>query len=124
MTDIAPYASRRRQRVMNSVLTSRRSGIMGSSAELPVRFLPADHLLAVGVERIVDDPLCGVVLVIVLEAEMSKPLGDGFEARGFGLIPERVVGVGAVDDLREQHERRISIELVLLHECVERAFLA
>ena len=33
--------------------------------------------------------------------------GDRFEARTFGLMVERVVGVSSVDDAAEQHERRV-----------------
>src|SRR6202022_3610711 len=69
-----------------------------STHELSVRLAALHHFLAVGIEAAIDDPFRGVVLVIVLEAEMPEAFGDGFEAGTFRLMIERVVGVGAVDD--------------------------
>ena len=55
---------------------------------------------------------------------MPEALGDGLKARPFGPMIERVVGIGAVHDPAKQHERRISRELVLLQDRLERAFLS
>src|ERR1700757_5377284 len=85
-----------------------------SIGELTGRLSAFHHLAAIFVERVVDDPLGGVLLEIVLVAEMPKPFGDGFEAGSLGLAIKRVVGVGAVDDPPEQHKRRIARQLVLL----------
>src|SRR5678816_3853505 len=56
-----------------------------------------DHLSAIGIERVIDDPFGGV---------------------------QRVVGVRAVHDPAEQHERSVALELVLLDDRLERTFLA
>src|SRR5436190_24050914 len=82
-----------------------------------------DPLPAVRVEGGVDDPLGRIELVVTLEAEMPEALRDGIQAGAFGLIPQRVVGVGAVHDPAKQDQGRIAVELVLLHDRLERAFL-
>ena len=64
------------------------------------------------VKGVVDDPFRGVDGVIVLVSEIAKSLGDRFKSRSFGLMVERVVGIGAVDDLSMQDERRIAPEPV------------
>src|SRR6476469_7077878 len=64
-----------------------------------IELAASDHLPAVGIEGIVDDPLGGVLLVVVLEAEMAESLGDRFQAGALGLVPEGIVCVSAVDDL-------------------------
>src|SRR5690349_4495345 len=46
-----------------------------------------NHLVAVGVEGIVDDPLCGIDLVIILEPQMPKSLGDGSKTRRLCPVP-------------------------------------
>jgi hypothetical protein len=92
--------------------------------ELAGRFAALHHLAAIRVECVVDDPLGGIERMIILVAEMPEALGDGLKARPFGLMIERVVGIGAVHDPAKQHERRISRELVLLQDRLERAFLA
>ena len=76
--------------------------------ESAVALSVAYHLLAVRIERVVDDPLCCIQCVVILEPEMAKALGNGIETGTFGLVIERVVGVGAIDDLPEQHQRRIA----------------
>jgi hypothetical protein len=55
---------------------------------------------------------------------MPKSLGDRFEARSFRLAIKGVVGIGAVDDLSKQDERRIAREPVFFQDCLERAFFA
>src|SRR5262245_26405223 len=82
------------------------------------------HLLAVRIEGVVDDPLRGIQFMVVLEAELAKPFGNGIEPRTLGLMIKRVVRVGAVDDPAEQDQRRIAGELVFLQDRLERAFLA
>src|SRR5690349_18915702 len=49
-----------------------------SVREGSVRFALPHHLAAVGVKRVVDDPLGRVELVIVLEAEVTEAFGDRF----------------------------------------------
>jgi len=67
--------------------------------EIAVLLALTHHLPAVSVKRVVDDPLGGIHRVIVLEAQMAETFRDRFEARRFGLLIERIVGVGTVDDL-------------------------
>ena len=87
-------------------------GPQRSFHEIAVGLALPDHLLAVGVKGVVDDPFRGIDGVIVLVPEMPKSLGDRFEARSFRLAIKRVVGIGAVDDLSKQDERRIAPEPV------------
>ena len=82
------------------------------------------HLAAIRIKRVVDDPFRGILFVVVLEAEMPKALGDGFEARSLRLVIQGVVGVGAVDDPPEQYQRGIAGQLVLFQDRFERTFLA
>src|SRR5262249_13604912 len=83
-----------------------------------------NHLLAVGIKGVVDDPFRGIDGVIVLVSEMAKALGDGFEPGSLGLMIERVVRIGAIDDLSNQDERWIVGESVFFQDCLERALLA
>src|SRR5262249_50029943 len=89
-----------------------------------VRPAVAHHLLAIRIERVVDDPLRRIERVVVLEAEMPEALGNSLEAGAFRLMIKRVVGIGAVDDLAQQHQRRIAGELEFLQDRLERALLA
>ena len=82
------------------------------------------HLAAIRIERVIDDPPCRIVFVVVLEAEVPKAFGDSFEARALWLIVQRVIGVGAVDDPPKQYQRGIAGQLVLFQDRFERAFLA
>src|SRR6266498_1731822 len=84
----------------------------GSRLEHPVQLSLPNHLLAVNIERVIDDPLSGVDFVIVFESEMAESLSDGFQSGTFGLVPQRVVGVGAVDDLGEQQQCGVAGEVV------------
>ena len=43
------------------------------------------HLLAIRIERVVDDPFCGIHRVVVFVAEMAKAFSDSFEPWSFGL---------------------------------------
>ncbi len=45
-----------------------------------------NHLLAVGVESIVDDPLGGVLLMVIFEAQVAEALGNGLEPFSFWLV--------------------------------------
>src|SRR5262249_2942636 len=54
----------------------------------------------------------------------TEAIRNGFKSRPFGLLVKRVVGIGAIDDLAEQHQCGVSGELVLLQDRLERAFLA
>jgi len=78
---------------------------------LPVGFAAANHLLAIGVQSIVYQRLCGDNLMIVLVAEVAEALGDGVQPCCLRLVPEGVVRVGAVNDLGQQNNRGIAVEL-------------
>src|SRR5258707_12477730 len=95
-----------------------------SAHEAAVRLAALYHLAAIRIERVVDDPLRSILCVVVLEAEMSKAFGDSFEAWSLRLMVQGVIGVGAVDDPPEQHQRRIVGQLVLFQDSLKRAFLA
>src|SRR5512134_642454 len=79
-----------------------------SSLEHPLWLALPHRLLAIGVQCIVDDPLGGVDLVIVFVTQVAESFGNRFESWAFWLLPERIVGVRAVDDLAEQGQRRVS----------------
>jgi len=68
--------------------------------------------LAVGIKRVIDDSFGRVLGVVVLVTEMPKSFSDGFEAGTFGLMVERVVRIGAVDNPSEQNQRGIACQLV------------
>src|SRR5215831_18629248 len=88
--------------------------------KVAIGLAPTDHLLAIGIERVVDDPLCGIESVIVFVAEVAEALGNGFEARPFGLMIKGVVRIGTVDDPAEENERVIIGQFVLLQDGFER----
>ena len=92
--------------------------------ECAVRLAATSHFLAIGVQRIIDNPLRGIELVVVLEAEVTKAFSHRVQTGRLGLVPQRVVGVGAVDDLGEKNHRGVSVKLVFLYNRIERAFLA
>src|SRR5882724_9693154 len=60
---------------------SRAQAIVGdaSTHEVTMRLAALDHLAAISIERVIDDPRCRVMFVVVLKAEMTKPFGDSFE---------------------------------------------
>src|SRR3972149_1265499 len=90
----------------------------------PMRPPLADHPLAIGVERVVDDSLGGVDLMIVTESELTKPLGDRCQAGTFRLAVEGVVGGGAVDNPAEQHQGRVGGQPILVEDGFEGTLLA
>jgi hypothetical protein len=45
--------------------------------------------------------------VIVLVIKMAKAFGNRFQSRSFGLLIERVVGVGSIGDLAEEDKRAV-----------------
>jgi hypothetical protein len=59
---------------------------------LPSGFPRPDHLLTVGIEGVVDDPLGAVDLMVVTEAEMAEAFGDGFQAASLRLADEPGAG--------------------------------
>src|SRR5713226_9780020 len=69
---------------------------LGSRDKVAVGLALAHHLLTIGVERVIDDPLSRVLLVVILEAQVAEALSDGLEARSLGLVPEGIVGIRAV----------------------------
>src|SRR5713101_5794618 len=72
---------------------------LGLRDKVTVGLALAHHFLTIGVERIIHDPLGGVLFVIILEAQVAEALGDRLQSRSLGLVPERVVGIRTVDDL-------------------------
>ena len=51
--------------------------------------------------------------MIVLEAEIAEAFGDSIKSRSFGLLPKRIVGIGAVYDLAQEFKRRVAVEAIL-----------
>jgi hypothetical protein len=45
------------------------------------------HLLAIRVQRLIDDPLCRIDFVIVAKSQMPKSLGDRLQSSSLGLMP-------------------------------------
>jgi hypothetical protein len=56
------------------------------------------HLLAISIERIIDDPFSCIESMVIFVTEMPKALSDGYKPWPFRLMIERVVCVGAIDD--------------------------
>src|SRR3989304_6303220 len=116
LTERNPKPNRRRDRLEKS----RTKSVRGCPMRPPL----ADPPLAIGVERVVDDSLGGVDLMIVTESELAKPLGDRCQAGTFRLAVEGVVGVGAVDDPAEQHQGRVGGQVILVEDGFEGTPLA
>src|SRR5215469_5155581 len=91
------------------------------SSKRPLRLAATHHLLAVRVQRVVDNPLPGVDLVIVPEPEMSETFGNSVESCRLRLVPQGIVGIRAIDDLGEERQCGITTEVVFLDDSVERA---
>src|SRR6266571_6517905 len=64
----------------------------------------ADHLLTVGIEGIIDDPLGGVQLVVVPVAQVPEALGNRLQPLSFRLVPERIICIGAIHNFTEQNQ--------------------
>src|SRR5207248_3111043 len=77
-----------------------------------------------GVEGVVDDPFGGVLLMVILEAQMTKTLGNRLQSWPLGLFPECIVSIRAADNLAQQHQGRITRQVVLLEDGLKRAFFA
>src|ERR1700736_6771942 len=82
------------------------------------------HFLAVCIQGVIDNPLGGVLLMVVLEAQVPEALRNRLKSLSFWLVPERIVGIGTVDDLAEQYQCRVAREIILLEDCFKRAFFA
>src|SRR5260370_815310 len=52
---------------------------------------------------------------------MAETFGDRLQTRTLGLTVKRIVGIGAVHNLREENQRRLIPKIVLLEDCLERA---
>src|SRR5258708_10427252 len=70
-----------------------------SSAESPVRLPPLYHLFAVGVERIVNNPLGRIDFVVVPEIKMAKPFRDALQPRALRLLPHRLIVILPIHNL-------------------------
>jgi hypothetical protein len=68
-----------------------------------------DHLLAVGIEGVVNDPFRSVDGVIVFVSEMTEAFCDRFKTGSFRLIVKCVVRVSAVDTMRPSNSRAASL---------------
>ena len=50
---------------------------LASRDKVAMRLALAHHFLAIGIEGIIDNPLSGILGVIILETKMAEALGDG-----------------------------------------------
>src|SRR6266700_1120030 len=97
---------------------------LGSRDKIAVGLALAHHFLAIGVEGVIDDPLGGVLLVVVFETQLAEALSDGLQSWSLGLVPEGIVGIRAVHDLTEQDQRSVARQVVLLEDGLKRTLLA
>src|SRR5438552_10812372 len=94
------------------------------SFESTIGFALTDHLLTVGIQGIIHYPLSRILLMVILEAKVTEALRDGLQSLSFRLAPKGIVGIGAVDDLAQKHQRRVTDEVVLLEDSLKRTLLA
>src|SRR6266536_4532077 len=97
---------------------------LASRDKVAIRLALAHHCLTIGVECVIDNAFGGVLLMVILETKMAETLGDGLQSWTLGLVPERIVGIRTVDDLAQQHQRRISRQVVLLEDSLKRTLFA
>ena len=62
--------------------------------------------------------------MIVRVAKVAEALGNGLQTWTLRLVPKCVVGIGAVDDLAQQHQGGVAGQVVLLQDRLERTLLA
>src|SRR5438105_3010210 len=100
-----------------------RCASLASRDKVAVGLALAHHFLAIRIEGVIDNPLGGVLLMVILETKMAEALGDGLEARSLGLVPEGIVGIRAVDDLAQQDQRSVARQIVLFEDGLKRTLL-
>src|SRR6266436_4980628 len=97
--------------------------ILQVSAEGSI-WLPAlHHLLAVGVERIVNNPLGRIDFVVILKIQTAKPFCDSVQPRALRLLPQCVVGIRPIHDLPKQRQCGVLRQFVFLQNRFKRTFL-
>src|SRR6266568_2257586 len=69
---------------------------------------PLNHLLAVSIQRVVNNPLGRVDFVIVPEIQMAESFGNGIQPGPFRLVPQRIVRIRAIHNFSKQHQGRIA----------------
>src|SRR5258708_12260732 len=94
------------------------------SLEHPVWFPLAHHLLAIGIESVIDDPLGRIEFVVVLEAQVPKAFSNSFKPCAFGLIPERIIGIRSINNFSEQYQCSAAGKIVFFQYCFERTLVA
>src|SRR5260370_13646614 len=92
--------------------------------ECAVGLALTNHGLAVGIEGIVDNPFRRILLMIILVAQMPEAFGNSVESRSFRLMPERIVGISAIDNFSQQYQSRVRGQVILLEDDLKRAGLA
>src|SRR6266852_445935 len=93
-----------------------------ASTKRSVWLSPPHHLLTVRIECVIHNPLRGVDIMIILESQVTKSLGDRVQPSSLRLLPQRVVRIRPIHDLPQEHQRRISRQFVFLQDCFERTF--
>src|SRR6266513_4352094 len=73
-----------------------------------VGFALTHHLLAISIEGVVDNPFGGVLLMVVLETEVTEAFSNRLQPLALRLVPERVISISPIDDLAEQDQGQIT----------------
>lgn len=84
------------------------------SPELTFGFASLYHFLAVCMQGVIDNPFSRVDFMVIFEAQMAKPFGDGLEPGSFGLAVKGVVCIRAIDNLAEQCQDGIAIQAEMM----------
>lgn len=59
----------------------------GRILKCPARLPAPHHLLAVQIQRIVDNPLCRIDFPVIAEPQVTKPFSDSIQSSGLRLMP-------------------------------------
>src|SRR5579859_7324790 len=100
------------------------SSVMASLLERAIRFTLFQHLLAIGIKSIIDDPLGSILFMIIFIAQVTEALSNGVESCRLWLLPQRVVGISPIDNLAKQYQRWISGQAIFLENGFKGTLLA
>src|SRR6266852_3546436 len=97
--------------------------LFSASAKGSLRLPALHHLLAVSIQRVVNNPLGRVDFVIVPEIQMAESFGNGIQPGPLWLVPQRIVRIRAIHNFSKQHQGRIARQIVFLQTGLKRTFL-
>src|SRR5229473_1059894 len=66
--------------------------------EIAVGLALAHHFLTIGIQGVIDDPLGGVLLMVVFVAQVAEAFGNRLQPWPLRLVPQGVIGICAIDD--------------------------